>query len=123
MKKDIPKYLTMPVSGINRYGVDVARKCLEIEAKLYRESGRDDAARALKAVASGLKKISKGTAATPVDAFGWPTQPKQTDDQQRMTAAGFVPIVVYVARRDVKPIQTYAKNLRGRSMYRAEKSQ
>ena len=71
--KSIPKYLFDPVSGINRYGIDIARKCLEIEAKLYKDAGRNDAANALRTVASGLKKIGKGTA-TPAVAFDWPSQ-------------------------------------------------
>jgi hypothetical protein len=69
--KEIPKYLREMPSGINRYGIDIARKCLEIEAVLYKQAGRVDAARALRAAATALKKVSKGTA-TPVQAFDWP---------------------------------------------------
>jgi hypothetical protein len=69
--KAIPKHLHEMPSGTNRYGIDVARKCLEIEAVMYKQAGRVDAARALRASAAALKKISKGTA-TPVQAFDWP---------------------------------------------------
>jgi hypothetical protein len=68
--KKIPQYMHEPVSGINRYGIDMVRKALEIEARLYRECGRPDAANALRQTASNLKSVSKGTA-TFAQAFDW----------------------------------------------------
>lgn len=69
--KPIPKYLRERPSGINRYGIDIARKCLEIEATLFREAGLPHEARAMRMAATALKKVSKGTA-TPAEAFAWP---------------------------------------------------
>lgn len=73
----IPKYLYESVAPYNRYGIDIVRKCLEVEAKLYRDAGRKDAANALRDVAAAMKKISKGTA-SPAVAFDWPDWPAQT---------------------------------------------
>jgi hypothetical protein len=69
----IPKYMHEPMHGFTRYGLDVARKALEIEAVLYRAAGRKDAAAALRQVAIALKRVSKGTA-TMAEAFQWPAQ-------------------------------------------------
>jgi hypothetical protein len=71
--KPIPKHLFESVSGFNRNGIDVARKCVEIESVMYRKAGNKDAADALRDVAKALKKISKGTA-TPAVAFDWPSE-------------------------------------------------
>lgn len=72
----IPKYMYGPVSGNNRYGIDLVRKALEIEAALYRHNGRKDAAVALRTTARILKGISKGTYSTFALAFDWPAEGK-----------------------------------------------
>lgn len=67
----IPKYMYEPVSGMNRYGIDMVRKALEIEAGYYKHAGRQDAAKALRMTASILKSVSKGTRKTFAEAFDW----------------------------------------------------
>lgn len=54
----IQKYMYEPVSGVNRYGIDMARKALEIEATLYRKGGQPEAARALLNTARMLKRVA-----------------------------------------------------------------
>lgn len=76
----IPKYMYEPVPGINRYGLDMARKALEIEARTYRQNGQLQAARALLNSARMLKRVSDDGQSFAV-AFDFPTQDSASGSQ------------------------------------------
>jgi len=65
----IPKNMLVPPHGWDRYGLQTARRALEIQAAFIRQ-GEPDVARTLRQVASCLKAVEKGTPVA--DAFGWP---------------------------------------------------
>jgi len=66
----IPKYMYAPVAAVNRYCLNTVCKALQIEAALYKDSGRRDAAAALRTVAGCLKRVADGDISM-AEVFDW----------------------------------------------------
>lgn len=85
----VPKYLYEPIHGYNCYGIDLVRKCLELEAREYRNAGRADAASALRNTASALKRMVKNRL-SPAAAFDWPPHGMDMDEPSETEGASDV---------------------------------